>query len=388
MDTICDMSRGTRMWFARSIGNWSLALFVLMLSSAALAQTTAVDRNAQRAQVNNAAVMIVANHPDTSMMKIADDLAVTMSDPDGSFRVVPVVGDGAVGNIRDVILLRNIDLGLTDLTALEYMKQRNDLSQMLPRELAHVLTLFPDKLTILAQTSVKSIKDLQGKRVSVGLKDSGSALHGEAIFKDLGITVDTVYMAPPDSADALVKGDIDAFVCFCLASPGIYQRVMFNADLHLLPIPFEAPLQRDYLPATLGHDDFPSFIAKDGSVSTVAVTLVLITYNWDKGNPRYARVAKFVQRLFDNLDKLRTGPRHKGWRSVQISASASGWPRFAAAAEWQTSQRAEALQEMRVAFNEFLSKWTSESAAQPTPVQPAEQIKLFEEFLNWRAKAQ
>ncbi len=83
------MSRGTRFWFARSIGNWSLALFVLMFSSAALAQTTAVDRNAQRAQVNNAAVMIVANRPDTSMMKIADDLAVTMSDPDGSFRVVP-----------------------------------------------------------------------------------------------------------------------------------------------------------------------------------------------------------------------------------------------------------------------------------------------------------
>ncbi len=127
--------------------------------------------------------------------------------------------------------------------------------------------------------------------MSVGLRDSGSALHREAIFKDLGITVDTVYMAPPDSADALVKGNIDAFVCFCLASPGIYQHVMFNADLHLLPIPFEAPLQRDYLPATLGHDDFPSFIAKDGSVSTVAVTLVLITYKWDKGNPRYARVA-------------------------------------------------------------------------------------------------
>ncbi len=55
-----------------------------------------------------------------------------------------------------MILLRNIDLGLTDLTALEYMKQRNDLGRMLPRELAHVLSLFPDKLTVLAQTSVKS----------------------------------------------------------------------------------------------------------------------------------------------------------------------------------------------------------------------------------------
>ncbi len=378
--------RGFR--FTRSIGNWLLALVILLLPSAVFPQTTTVDRITQRAKVNGAAVMIVANHPDTSMMKVADDLAVTLSDPDGSFRVVPVVGDGAVGNIRDVVLLRNIDLGITDLTALEYMKQSKELSPALQRELAHVLTLFPDKLTILARKSIRTIRDLKGHRVSVGLKDSGSALHAETIFKDLGIAADTVYMAPPDSADALVKGNIDAFVCFCLASPGVYQRVMFNVDLHLLPIPFEDALQRDYLPAKLDHDDFPAFISKDASVDTVAVTLVLVTYNWDKGNPRYARVAKFVQRLFDNLPKLRTGPRHKGWQSVQVSASAPGWPRFAAAAEWQNSQRAQALQDMRVAFDEFLSKWTSESASQTVPAKPAEQIKLFEEFLNWRAKAQ
>ena len=287
-----------------------------------------------------------------------------------------------------MILLRNVDLAITDLTALEQMKQSKDLSQMLTRELAHVLTLFPDRLAILARKTVKTIQDLKGKRVGVGLKDSGSALHAEAIFKDLGVAVSPVYLAPPDSADALVNGSIDAFVCFCLSSPGIYQRVMFNVDLHLLPIPFEAPLQRDYLPASLGHEDFPSFIAKNESVSTVAVTLVLITYNWDKGNPRYARVAKFVERLFDDLDKLRTGPRHKGWQSVQISASASGWPRFAAAAEWQISRRAEALQDMRVAFNEFFEQVDVRVGGTADTVKPAEQIKLFEEFLNWRAKAQ
>ena len=95
MGTICDTSR--RFWprLGRSIRNGSLALLALLVSSAVFGQTIPADRNAQRIQANNAAVMIAADHPDTSMMKIADDLAVTMSDPDGSFRVISVVGDGA-----------------------------------------------------------------------------------------------------------------------------------------------------------------------------------------------------------------------------------------------------------------------------------------------------
>jgi TRAP-type uncharacterized transport system substrate-binding protein len=346
----------------------------------AAAQISPQNRNAQRIGINAAAVMLAADHPDTSMMKIADDMSVVINDPGGAFRVVPVVGDGAAGNVRDVILLRNIDIGLTDLTALEHMRRSQDLSQFLAREIAHIVTLFPDKLSILARTNISGLKALNGKKVSVGLKDSGSALHGEKIFAAFGVKPQTVNLAPSDAAEALVNGEIDAFVCFCLASPGVYQRLMFNANLHMLPIPFEGGLQRDYLPATLTHEDFPSFISKGGSVETIAVTLALVTYNWDKSNPRYARVAKFVERLFNNIQKFQSAPRHKGWQSVQISATAPGWPRFAAASEWQSSQRADAIQDMRVAFNEFLGRWTTVSS----DVKPSEQIKLFEEFLEWR----
>ncbi|NJM35635.1 MAG: ABC transporter substrate-binding protein [Rhodomicrobium sp.] len=304
-----------------------------------MAQTSSQDRNAQRAEVNAAAVMIAASHPDTSMMKIADDMSVVLDDPQSGLRIVPVVGDGAIGNIRDVILLRNIDLGLTDLTALEHMRRSQNLSQFLAREIAHVVTLFPDKLSIMARTNISGIKALNGKKVSVGSKDGGAALHSEKIFKAFGINAQAVHLAPVDSAEALVKGEIDAFICFCLASPGVYQRVMFNTNLHMLPIPFEGGLQRDYLPATLTHEDFPSFISKGESVETVAVTLALVTYNWEKGNPRYNRVAKFVEQLFNNIQKFQSPARHKGWQSVQISATAPGWSRFAAAAEWQSSQR-------------------------------------------------
>jgi TRAP-type uncharacterized transport system substrate-binding protein len=364
----------------------SIALVMLAMSALAVppAHSAPVDRNVQRAQENDAAVMIVAGRPDTSMMKIADDLSIALDDPDGNFRVVPVAGDGAAGNVRDIILLRNIDLAITDFTILNHMRQSRDLSQMLSREIAHVMTLFPEKLSILARTDIQSIEDLTGKRVSVGLRDSSSSVHAEKIFSALGVEPETVHLAEPDSALALDNGEIDAFMCFCLSSPGVYKQVMFNPDLRILPIPYAPGLQADYLPDTLVHTDFPSFITKDQTVDTLAVTLTLVTYNWEKGNPRYSRVAKFVERFFNNLPKLQQAPRHKGWQSVMISASAPDWPRFAAVDEWRTAQNADALQEMRVAFGEFLNRWETASA----PVAETGQTQLFEEFLTWRANAQ
>lgn len=347
--------------------------------SSVAAQTLGVDRVQQREAANDAAVMIVADHPDTTMMKIADDLSVAMRDEKGKFRVVPVAGDGAEANIRDLILLRNMDVGITDMTALERMKRSKELSLNLALELSHVATLFPDKLQILARTSVPSVKGLTGKRVAVGMRDSGTAAHASAIFQALGIRPVAVNLAPVDAAEALVRGDIDAFVCFCLSSPGIYQRLMFNVDLHILPIPFEGPVQRDYLPATLSHEDFPSFIRRGETVETIAVTLVLVTYNWPKGNARYARVEDFVKRLFAAFPKLQDSPRHRGWQGVQMGATAPGWPRFAPAVELQAAHRTEAVEDMRIAFSEFLNRWTSETA----DVQPQQQ-QLFEEFMNWR----
>lgn len=361
-------------------GALTLLVAVSALIGADVAQAAQNERDAQRLRENRAAVMIAAGRPTTSMMKVADDLAVVLNDPEGGFRVVPVAGDGAKGNVRDLVLLRNIDMAITDLTVLESMKESKQLSKMLPREVAHVVTLFPDKITILARKDIETLQDLSGKRVSVGMAESGSAFHAQRIFAAAGIEVQTLNMAEPDSALALTRGQIDAFVCFCLNTPEVYQRVMFEPDLHLLPIPFSGELQRDYLPTTLVHRDFPSFIDDNETIDTLAVSLVLVTYNWQKGNQRYARVEDFVNRFLNNLAALRQQPRHKGWSSVQISASAPDWPRFAAVSEWQEDNKKEAIQDMRVAFNEFLDRWTPAAA----PIERNEQTKLFEEFLDWQ----
>lgn len=349
----------------------------------ASAQTA--NRNAQRDVLNRSSVMISADHPDSTMMKLADDLSIVLGSDDNPLRVVPVVGDGAAGNLRDLLLLRNIDIGFTDLVALKKMRENQEWSQAPWLEVAHIATLFPDKLQIFARKKIGNIKQLDGAKISVGLEGSGSELHGKQILDALELSYTPLHLTVPDSAQALVKGEIDAMICFCLSSPGLYKQLAFNLDIHILPVPFNPSLHTDYLPATIEHEEFPYFVRKGDRIESVAVALALVTYNWKKDNERYARVAKFVEGFFNNMSRLKNEPRHRGWTLVELGAQAPGWPRFPAAQEWLDERNGQALQEMRVAFNEFLDRW-SEPVAQE--VEKNDQTQLFEEFLRWRANAQ
>jgi hypothetical protein len=57
---------------------------------------------------------------------IAHDISVVVNDGD-SLRVLPVIGGAAVQNLRDVVFLRGIDLGVTNLLTLNQMKASREL---------------------------------------------------------------------------------------------------------------------------------------------------------------------------------------------------------------------------------------------------------------------
>ena len=365
------------------------------LALSAQTQDNAVNRAAQRNEINRSSIMIATGHPDSTMMKIGSDLSVLINGSDDQgLRVVPVAGDGAQGNIRDLLLLRHIDVALTDLVALKILRNDRTLSEAPWLELAHVATLFPDKIQLITRKKFEDIKQLDGAKISFGHTSSSAALHGKRIFDLLGVGYQARHMALPDAADAILKSEIDALVCFCLTSPGLYKQLAFNLDIHILPIPFNPALQADYLPSEIVHEEFPYFVGMDERIPTVAVTLAMVTYNWKKTNERYARVERFVNTFLNNFSRLQDSPRHEGWKSVQLGAEAPGWTRFPAAQEWLDQRRGQALQDMRVAFNDFLDQWSEpttqveQSEPAPQPAAQNDQDQLFEEFLRWRANAQ
>src|SRR6201999_1498302 len=159
---------------------------------------------------------------------------------------------------------------------------------------------------------------------------------------------------------------------------GWVARQKAQDGFRILPVAFDKPLQTDYLPATLSTDDYPGLIAPGQKVETIAVSAVLIAFNWPKGTDRYRRIQKFVDAFFPRLAEFQKAPRHPKWREANLGATLPGWTRFAGAEEWVRSRDKVAAGE-RDQFGAFLAQRVSK----PVALSSEERDRLFQEFLTW-----
>lgn len=80
-----------------------------------------------------------------------------------------------------------------------------------------IAMLYPETLHLVARKGAKisSVKDLRGKRVSFGDKDSGSLVHGRLLLEGYGLNEKQVklsFLKPGAAADALAADELDAFL--------------------------------------------------------------------------------------------------------------------------------------------------------------------------------
>ena len=135
-------------------------------------------------------------------------------------------------------------------------------------------------------------------------------------------------------------------------------KIKASDGFRFLPLPYAKPLQDEYLPALLTNKDYPGMVPPGDGVETVAVSAVMIAYNWPKGSDRYRRIDKFVQQFFPRLADFQKPPRHPKWRETNLAATLPGWTRFAGADEWLRQHRPRRAADGRGArnFKEFLAK--------------------------------
>ena len=83
--------------------------------------------------------------------------------------------------------------------------------------IAAPMNLGPNFFICRADSKLRKVADLRGKRVAVGMKDGGMAPHAEGVFAALGIgpdDLDRVYVDFAEGAEMLATGAVDAqFQC-------------------------------------------------------------------------------------------------------------------------------------------------------------------------------
>jgi TRAP transporter TAXI family solute receptor len=370
-----------------------LLTFALILSLSAVGDLSAQTpkkgapppHQADREKVNENVVMLLGGALGASYIQLAQDIALTTSDED-NLRVIALASGGAVRNVRDILLLRGVDLGITLVPVLNVVKASGEYGPNVDRRIAYISPLSVDVLHVLARPEYTSVKELNGKKVAVNIKGSSTQVFGLPILKALGVEVEEVHVNPNDAIHLMREGKIDAAVCLCAVPVPTWPALKSDSGFKFLEVPYVQAHEESYLPATLPNEAYPDLIAKEQKVPTVAASTVLITYNWAPGTERYRKIEKFTNAFLSNFDKLRQAPRHPSWRSVNYSATIRGWQRFHAAQQWLDRHAAEAAAKTKTAPSSVDEKQARAQAAKAAPHDAAEQERLFKEFLEWSRK--
>jgi TRAP-type uncharacterized transport system substrate-binding protein len=337
----------------------------------------------EREKANENVVMLLGGALGASYIQLAQDIALTISDGD-NLRVIPLASGGAVKNVRDVLLLRGVDLGITLVPVLNGFKESGELGPNIDRRLAYIAPLSVDVLHVLARSEYTSLKELNGKKVGVNIKGSSTSVFGTKILKLAGVEIEQVHVNPNDAVHMMREGKLDAAMCLCAMPVPSWPALKSDTGFKFLEVPYLPAHEESYLPASLPSEAYPALIAKDEKILTVAAATAHITYNWAPGTERYRKIEKFVSAFFSNFDKLRQPPRHPSWACVNFSATIRGWQRFHAAQQWLDRLAADA--KAKTPSSGIDVKQARELATKAAPYDKAEQERLFKEFLEWSRK--
>jgi uncharacterized protein len=331
-------------------------------------------------RLNANTIAIVSGNLNATYLSIAYDLSAVLDDGD-EFRVLPVIGKGGGQNIKDVRYLKGVDLGITQSVLLNGFQKSNEIGKINDK-IVYIAKLFNEEMHLIVRgdSGITAIDQLAGRKVNFSDIGSGTQLSSRDIFEKLGIQVQEVNVGQADAIEQLKSGQLAATVLIAGKPAAAMARLVAAEGFRMLPVPFRKPLQADYLPATFSASDYPRLIEKDQVVESIAVSAVLIAYNWPKGTDRYRRIQKFVDTFFPKLAEFQKAPRHPKWKEANLAATLPGWTRFAGADEWLKNNAAKPpTVAERDQFDRFLQARSQAGAV----VTPEDREKLFNEFMQW-----
>ena len=336
---------------------------------------------AMRVRKNHWTVSVVGGQLSGTYMTFANELAQVLDDGD-NLRVIPIVTYGAASNLDDLLYLQQVDVAVTQSDVFEYFRSQRKISN-LAKKVNYIVRLPVSEMHVLANTDIKKIEDLRGKKVSFGPAGSASSLTGTIVFQRLGVQVEQVLYDNPTALQKLKTGELAALVRVIGRPIDFFAKIPANSGLHFVPLPFSKLFADYYALGELTSKEYPTLVPDGQSVDTIAVPAVLAVYNWSKGHDRYRRVARFVEGLFTKWDKFLEAPRHPKWRDVNLAATVPGWTRWSLADEMLRRLRPKGAADAEVAASEF-SAFLKNKGAEAANLTPEQRDALFREFLLWR----
>lgn len=328
-----------------------------------------------RNRINAWVVGVAAGKLEGAPIRLVEEMSRVVDDGD-NMQVLPIITRGPSYNVHALLYLRGIDLAVINGDVLEFFGKKQNISQINQR-INYVTQLFNSEVHVLVRPEIKSLEDLAGKSVNFNTKGTSAAFSGPSVFDKLGIRIKKTFVPHPIAMQQMKKSNKYAAVVFVTGKPvRPLVKKKWPEGFRLLPVPFSEKVADFFLPSVLTSKDYPDLIPAGGQVQTIAVPTVLAAFNWPKNSVRGRRVERFVQYLFKRWDRLQKPPFDPKWKEINLAAKIPGWNRLPAVQSALDARKPVAAARIDRAA-------VRRQAQQAAPNNPAEQERLFKEFMKW-----
>ncbi len=249
--------------------------------------------------------------------------------------------NGSEDNIRRMDGFENVAIGIVQSDVISRFKFSAVAEERkLAEKLRLITPLYDEEVHLLANKSIRSFRDLDGKKVSAGREGSGTYMTAQLLSQLIGISPQFITQKETQALQALKNGQVEAML-FVGGKPLNY-FVKLNDRFKKYPKDFENihvvsistsefPNGLPYVGSELTQDEY-QWMTSD--VETIAIKALMVSKDFSsQKNSYFEKRCRQINDIYTSLEgniddlKRRAGSQavHAKWTQVNLGLDMPGW---------------------------------------------------------------
>ncbi|RRV42295.1 TAXI family TRAP transporter solute-binding subunit [Pseudomonas sp. o96-267] len=185
---------------------------------------------------------------------------------------------------------------------------------------------YPNYIQIVAnaESGIRTLEDLKGKRISVGAPKSGTELNARAIFEAAGLTYKDMgkveFLPYAESVELIKNRQLDATLQSSGLGMAAIRDLASTMKISFVAIPAEVTAKIDNAAYEAATIPAGTYDGQDADVPTVAITNILVSHEGVSDEVAY----QMTKLMFDNLGRL--GTAHSAAKDIKLETAAKNLP--------------------------------------------------------------
>ena len=175
-----------------------------------------------------------------------------------------------------------------------------------------------------AESGIKTLDDLKGKRISVGAPKSGTELNARAIFKAAGLTYEDMgrveFLPYAESVELIKNRQLDATLQSSGLGMAAIRDLASTMPVTFVEIPADVVEKIESDAYQAGVIPAGTYDGQDADVPTVAITNILVSHEKVSDEVAY----QMTKLMFDNLSAL--GNAHSAAKDIKLENATKNLP--------------------------------------------------------------